>query len=493
MDFLDPKRRKAHRRRLFIGYVLMSIMVAIGTMIILYLAYGYDIDRKTGTVIQNGIVFVDSEPGGARIFLNEVEQGNRTDARMVLPAGDYTIRLEAEGYRTWERRFNLEGGQIQRLVYPFLLPSTLTSQEIRDYDSLPGFASQSPDRRWVLMQRPGQVAQFDLYDLRDAKKAPSQITLPSSILTSPTTSARLQAIEWSDNNRHLLVKRTSKNINDYLMIDRERPALSLNINTTLGISPVEVSLRDGHHERIYYLDERPGTLRSADIKAKSVSGPLISAVSNYTTYDDNIVLYTTEDSQTAKGKVDYRIFENDKSYKLRSLSKADRYILDVSRFDGEWYYVVGSSTDNVAYVYKNPLPALKDEDSAPLSVAALMRLTNPQFVSFSEADQFIALQSDNQLLVLDLDDDRQYRTTLDHEFSAGYQVKWMDDHRLLYVVNNQTFMLDFDGSNEQLVVKHELAAGPFFDPDFNNVIHLTSSSQYKTKKALWQTALETKN
>ncbi|MDQ3123195.1 MAG: PEGA domain-containing protein, partial [bacterium] len=149
MDFLDPKRKRAHRRRLFIGYVLMSIVVALGTMVILYLAYGYDIDRKTGTVIQNGIVFVESQPSGASVFLNGIHQNSRTGTRMVLPEGVYTVRLEAEGYRTWERTFNLEGGQLQRLIYPFLIPDTLEGTAVKNYETLPLLTTQSPDRRWV--------------------------------------------------------------------------------------------------------------------------------------------------------------------------------------------------------------------------------------------------------------------------------------------------------------------------------------------------------
>jgi hypothetical protein len=66
MDFLDPKRKKSHHKRLFIGYLLMAVAVAMGTLILLFSAFGYGVDRKTGDVIQNGTVFVDSQPGGSK-------------------------------------------------------------------------------------------------------------------------------------------------------------------------------------------------------------------------------------------------------------------------------------------------------------------------------------------------------------------------------------------------------------------------------------------
>lgn len=153
MDFLDPRRRRAHRRRLMIGYALMAVLVAIGTMVVLYQAYGFDIDRKTGTLIQNGIVYVDSKPKGARIFLNEVEQRNSTDTRMVLPAGTYNVRVELENYRHWERTFNLEGGEIERLVYPLLIPNQFVTTDVNQYNLFPGISTQSPDRRWLFCSK----------------------------------------------------------------------------------------------------------------------------------------------------------------------------------------------------------------------------------------------------------------------------------------------------------------------------------------------------
>src|SRR5690606_25190386 len=131
---------------------------------IFYITYGFDIDRKTGTLIQKGIVFVDSKPQNARIFLNEIEQRSRTDTRMAFPAGRYTIRLEAEGYRHWERTFELDGGEIERLVYPYLIPNEFVTTDVAQYNTFPELVTQSPDRRWLLVQRPGTIYQFDVFD-----------------------------------------------------------------------------------------------------------------------------------------------------------------------------------------------------------------------------------------------------------------------------------------------------------------------------------------
>lgn len=488
MDFLDPRRKKAHRRRLKLGYALMSIVVAIGTATLLYLAYGFDIDRKTGNLIQNGTVYVDSKPGGARVYLDDVLQKNRTDTRMNLPAGVYTIRLEADGYRPWERTFNLDGGEIERLVYPYLLPNQLETVDIAQYEVVPGLVMQSPDRRWLLVQRPAQTYQFDVYDLNDPDKSPVAIIVPPALLTKPGADASLSMVEWSSDNRHVLLRRDYEKNSEFIMLDREDPSSSINLNTLLGVKPAFISLRNQKHDQFYYLDAIPGTLRIADSKSRTISAPLVGDVNAYATYGDDIVLYVTEDV-VETDRAEFRIFENDKSYTLKQVQKSDNYVLEVSRYDNRWYYVIGSAVENISWVYENPLSVLKSQANASLRVVP-MKLDNPRFVSFSANTQFVGIQSGNILLTLDLEYDQQYRTELPHNIPLTQKIDWMDGYRWIFSVNQQSHIVDFDGSNPQTLVISRARSGPFFDHDYNNVFTFEESKFDGTKKALTRTIID---
>ena len=93
MDFLDPKKRRAYNIRLMIGYALLSTAIILGTVILVYAVYGYGINTKTGQIIQNGLLFVDSNPSGATISISGSSQTSTTSARLILPAGNYTLTL----------------------------------------------------------------------------------------------------------------------------------------------------------------------------------------------------------------------------------------------------------------------------------------------------------------------------------------------------------------------------------------------------------------
>jgi len=86
MDYLDPKKKHAHKIRIFVGYGLFAVLIALATLLLVYVADGYYIDRSTGEVIQNGLVYVSSRPGGAEVYLNGEKQRGVTDERLVIPS-----------------------------------------------------------------------------------------------------------------------------------------------------------------------------------------------------------------------------------------------------------------------------------------------------------------------------------------------------------------------------------------------------------------------
>lgn len=488
MDFLDPKRKKSHRKRLLIGYLLMAVAVAMGTLILLFSAFGYDIDRKTGDVIQNGTVFVDSQPGNSAIYLNDSLQGSRTASRLVLPGSkQYTIKLAQTGYRDWTRTFTLEGGSIERLVYPLLVPKTLVTTENQLYASAPALATQSPNKRWLLVQQPGQTYAFDMFDLNSPTATPVTVTIPSSLLADPAAPSTLSVIEWSGDNRHVLLKRDLGTSSEFLMLDTDTVASSLNINTTLTVAPSSVTLRDKKGDLIYIYDATGGVVRQGDLKNRTVSGALLNSVISYKTFGPDLILYATK-TGAEDGKVDVRIRENDKAtYLLKSLPDAATYLLDLDEFDGTPYYVVGSNVDDAAFVYRDPLPALKGQQNKSLLIPAVLRLKNPQFVSFSPGGHFIAAQSSNNLIVYDVEGDRQFKVTINHTIAAADKLAWMDGYRFAFVDKGQSYTIDYEGSNEQQLVPSNPGV-PYFSTDKKYVVALASSKTVTGRTSLTLTS-----
>lgn len=130
MDFLDPQKQYRHRIILLLGYALVGVAIAIGTLVLVYQAYGFGI-AKNGTVIQNGLIFFSSQPNPADIYVDGTKKSVRTNTRLSLPANIYKIELKRQGYYSWHRSIDLQGGSVEHFDYPFLFPKELITKSLQ--------------------------------------------------------------------------------------------------------------------------------------------------------------------------------------------------------------------------------------------------------------------------------------------------------------------------------------------------------------------------
>ena len=476
MDFLDPKKKRAHRIRLFIGYGLMAIAIGIATTILVFEAYGFDLDRKTGTVIQNGLLFIDAHPEPAQITINGEDKG-QTDARLVIPEGQYTVELKRDGYRDWERTFRLEGSRIERLVYPFLFPEKLDSEDVQLYASAPVFSTQSPDRKWVLIQRLGSLATFDLFDLSRQPVNAAELAIPTALFTNNGVGSHaLELTEWSNDNRHVLLKHTFDGGFEFIMVDREDPVQSLNVNRTLGQNPANIHLRDKKFDELYIHAASGGAIQLGNLRTRAIT-PLIASALVFKSYSTEEILFVTTEG-APEGKVLVKIRAADKVYTLRELPAGDaNYMVDISKFDGAWYMLAGASSEKKAYVYKEPFDILNRTTGNRTPVPETVLKTNGvgQYVSFSANVRFMAMQSGSEFAVYDAESDRLYRFDTGFKLAANEKARWMDGHRLTLNSEGKLQVVEFDGNNPQELIGLAGNSLPFFDRDYDRLFSLSPS------------------
>src|SRR5690606_6054341 len=142
----------------------------------------------------------------------------QTETRLVLREGRYRATLTKDGYRPWQREFTLEGGGIERMVYPLLFPVNLEPALVREYKRSTNFVTGSPDRHWVVVQQPGTMGTFQVFDtsVSTSEQQARTITLPASVFTNSGSKRRLELMEWSTDNTHFLVKHSYGKKHEYV-------------------------------------------------------------------------------------------------------------------------------------------------------------------------------------------------------------------------------------------------------------------------------------
>ncbi len=486
MDFLDPKKKRSHEIRLYIGYALVGIALAFATMILMFAAYGYGVDRDTGSVIQNGLIVVDAHPESASILVNGTNKGT-TNNRLVLPAGKYSVELTRKGYKAWKHDVTLEGSTIEQLAYPFLYPENPVTRTLQTYDGVPAMASETPDRHWLVVANPITPGAFQVVDLSTTKHPATSISLPADAMTPSTGDQKFEAIEWSTDNEHLLLKRTFSGGVEFIVLDRVNPANSLNLNKIFsGQAIAQVSLRDKKADQFYLLNAGDGMLSQADSKSRVVT-PIKPGVLSYKSYQDNTLLYVTQPAGSAEATVSLR--QKDQDYVLRTLPKSEAYMLDMAQFNSNFYVVAGAKADGRAYVYKNPFSDLTRKPARVPEPFRVLVTPGGEYLSFSAIARFIALQGGSGFAVYDAETGRQYRFDTKLELPQGQKATWMDGHRLLLNSNNAVQVFDFDGTNLHQLANSNPLYKPFFDRDYDALFTLSAGSD-KAKTVLNRTNLK---
>lgn len=488
MDFLDPAKKRAHQKRLFLGYFLIGVAILLGSLILVLLSYGFDVDRRTGQVIQNGLIFTASAPESAKIYLNGKDSGN-TDKKLTVPAGEYNLELKRDGYRTWKRSFNLEGSSIERLVYPVLFPVKMNTKDQQVYSATPAFSTQSLDRRWIITAQPNSFTNFELFDANNPKDPLVPFSIPATLLTTPTgVPQTLTLVEWSSDNRHVLLKHSYGESYEFIMLDREVPASSVNVNKLLSITPTAVTLRDKKFDKLYLYDTKTQILQTADTKSKEIK-PYLKGVISYKSHGDDKMLYVSVDPEGVE-KTIVRLRDNDKTYTLRRGLKDEAYLLDMARFDGHWYVTVASVNNGRVYIYRDPASQQPADSKALPSLFTTLVITSPTQVAFSANTRFIMTQSGSKFAVYDAETNRRYYYTSDLNLPAESKATWMDGHRLLVNHDSKVVVFDYDGINKQTLVPIVPGTLPFFDRDYTRLFTLGTSVGDPSKTALTRTDMK---
>lgn len=457
-----------------VGYGLVTIAIAMTSVILVYGAYGYGINTKTGAVIQNGLLFVDSKPGGASIYLNNQLQGSATSARLVLPAGNYDLTIKKVGYRDWTRKFTLDEHSITRYIYPLLFPTKLTPQNLKVYASEPPFITQTPDRHWLLAQIPSADSKnvvFDMYDTSKLDQAAVQLDIPTGLLNGDGSPGNLRAIEWASDNNHVLLQHSYSGGSEFIIFNRADPAASLNVSQIFGASASQMNLRNKKIDQLYIFKQADSSLSLGDVGKRTLQ-PLLTGVLAYKTYGPDLLSYVTAQN-VAAGQVMARIWENGKTYPLYTFAAGSTYLLDASQFQGHWYYVAGSDRADRINIYKDPLSGIKDPQTAKAIPLIALPDSGANKLAFSDGAHFIGVQAGQKFSVYDIENQSRYQYDIAGPLAGS--MHWMDGYRYIGLSNGSISVIDYDGMNQQVLIAANSPNNVFFDKDYNQMLSLAGT------------------
>lgn len=478
MDYLDPHKKKAHSTRLFIGYALIAVAIAFATVILVYVGSGYYIDRQTGDLIQNGQIFVNSDPEGASIYLNDKLQKTKTAGRLVVPSGLYDIAVKRDGYRDWIQQITLEGGKVQRLDYALLIPANLQPNAVQTFSSAPTDTSQSPDRRFISLVFADKPNTVLFYDTTKPDLDAKVVLIDKTLFLDPSKIGSLVVKEWTTDTKKVLIENVVAGVTlDYLLISRVDGDPSFNLYKTLNLKDVSIGLKEGDSDSYFIYNKTAKTLGTMTLNDKLLI-PRLSNVLQYKAFNYDIIAYITDIGAT-KDKVQARLTDGvDRTYLLRELSAGTTsYLLDVAKNGSTTVLAVGASSENKVAILSNPVGYLKANPDKTIPLATtIFLLENPTEVSFSTDGSVVMARGGQKIASHYFEEDRSAKYVLSVPIGLS-SLRWVDGKHLQAVSGGYSYIFDFDGANLQKLTETTEKYSIYFDNNYRSFYSFSNTEK----------------
>lgn len=129
----QSSHRNYTRGRAVLFWVFIAISIPLAIAIVAYAA-GYRFDKQTGSIVETSAIAIHTVPRQAQVLLNNELQSSTTPFIETLAPGEYTITVQKDGYRTWEKQMTISPGE--SLLFPEItllaqsLPESVSNNEV---------------------------------------------------------------------------------------------------------------------------------------------------------------------------------------------------------------------------------------------------------------------------------------------------------------------------------------------------------------------------
>lgn len=173
-----------HRRILYLFFFLIFFITA---PIVILWAEGFRYNFTKHQLQKSGVLFLESKPSKAEIYLNGKLQNDKTTARLknLLP-DDYQVEIKKDGYQTWQKKLAVYSGQTTFAQYVRLFKQNSEIKNILSKSII--LASQKiEDSLAIIYQAENEVLKLGLFNLanQNLKELNTLNYQPEKITLSP--------------------------------------------------------------------------------------------------------------------------------------------------------------------------------------------------------------------------------------------------------------------------------------------------------------------
>ncbi len=306
-------------KQLFISIVIF-LCITLATVLVVLYGKGYRPDFGQGKVdlTTNGLLVTTSIPDGGSVYVNG-KLKTATDNTISLTPGSYDVKIQKEGYFTWEKKINITASVVSR-ADALLIPNAPKLESITDSGAQSPIIDPTLTKIAFLVS--SQSAATNGIYVFDMKNTPL-LTLQSAstLVVNDSLDIFSQSnISWSPDGKDIMATISAQNISNTYLLDTDQPNNPPNnvTNTLLAVSQDWNTQKTAKDKAA--LGSLPGKVRQMVLQDFNVMA--------YSP-DQNKILYAASQSASLPVIIKPRLFGVDSTPEQRSIQKGGIYVYDV--------------------------------------------------------------------------------------------------------------------------------------------------------------------
>lgn len=451
---------------LLLGYLAAAVVIVGGTVLLVAYGEGYRYDLKTQSIVRNGLILVDSAPGGARVTLDGKATKRSTPYRKSIITGSYTLKLERQGYRTWERRFDVTATEVSSAEYVRLVVETPSTTTLATHTAGINLLTSSTDRRHMAYVVP-TGADAGVWWIDTTGNSPRKLygAQPNEVFGE---------LSLTDDGQRLLV-RVGGPTPRYLVLSASGDA-PVDIAATFGPGVDALRMNPANWRELYWLSAE--NLRRLNLSDRTTSAVLADRVVAYEQVDDRIAFVQRAVDPAVPVASLWLLERGGRTQQVdAALPPSQSYGIDYATYRGSNQLAIAMPTVQTTKLYRD---VLNDERRVTTALAS----GDASRLSFNDNGRYMALIG-TQVSIYDWDKGLP-KPLVAPLVAAGFS--WYDGFHALGARNNSAVFAEYDGNYQ-----HELGAvaGQAYvgGQDALDIVSVTPPSEGTTNQRLIRTRI----
>jgi hypothetical protein len=440
MSKKTPKKKQQKPSRLvrWFLYPLIGLVFVFFLSVLLMLANGFLPDIKNGKVSfkKTGMIIVAARPLDASIYINGKYKEKTTFYMLQnklnnLIPGSYVIRIEKNGYRTWEKTINVAPGLVSWANYVLMFADKLDIKSVPELLGTPLVVSENgrhllytgtKDNKFFALSHDTSGLAVHSFWPNDTSALPEWLKVPQVV-----------SALYNQNGDKVIYQIKNGDITEFVVAETVGNDTKLIIlNEQMAVSPLSVSWNPYENDTVFIT--LASSLYSQKISSNSIGNPIASNIVSYK-YEQNRQLYTAV--KATSGNV---------SIEKSNLDGNNRVVILDSIAPASGYQFAHTNTGDSL--------AIRNIDTGDLLLVYPANGENNVILRLGKGYKKIAWQKNGQKLLY-YNDDTIYRYDVEKKKETHYLYKgkissvawYFDDCH--YLVNGDLGLeiVEYDGGN----------------------------------------------